>query len=122
MELIQSSWGFDIIATYNPDESDQSITILSALDQTVTTRTKPQISVPVALAGFRKYRWEVTDTGSTTTTLGSVHMAYCKASGSVCPAIDNYPSVGEGQISPSSVRLVTMDIHIVNVLKVYWVK
>ena len=100
-----SSWGFDIIATYNPDQSDQSdqpITILSALDQTVTTRTKPQISVPVALAGFRKYRWEVTDTGSTTTTLGSVHMAYCKATGDVCPSIDNYPSVGEGQISPSS--------------------
>ncbi|KAK8807821.1 hypothetical protein WA171_000770 [Blastocystis sp. BT1] len=100
-----SSWGFDIIATYNPDQSDQSdqpITILSALDQTVTTRTKPQISVPVALAGFRKYRWEVTDTGSTTTTLGSVHMAYCKATGDVCPSIDNYPSVAEGQISPSS--------------------
>ncbi|KNB41259.1 hypothetical protein JH06_5910 [Blastocystis sp. subtype 4] len=29
-------------------------------------------------------------------------MAYCKATGSVCPGIDNYPSVGEGQISPSS--------------------
>ncbi|KAK8800128.1 hypothetical protein WA171_004763 [Blastocystis sp. BT1] len=98
-----SSWGFDIIANYNPDdEDDEPITVLRAMDQTVTERTKPQISVPVALAGFRRYRWEVTDTGSTTTTLGSVHMAYCKATGSVCPGIGNYPSVGEGQISPSS--------------------
>ena len=56
----------------------------------------------MALAGFRKYRWEVTDTGSTTTTLSSVHTAYCKASGAVCPGIDNYPSVAEGQISPAS--------------------
>ena len=98
-----SSWGFDIIANYNPDDTtNEPVTILSAIDQTVTSRTKPQISVPVALAGFRRYRWEVTDTGSTTTTLGSVHMAYCKPTGSVCPSIDNYPSVGEGQISPSS--------------------
>ena len=41
-------------------------------------------------------------TGTTGTTLGSIHTAYCKASGAVCPSIDNYPSVGESQISPSS--------------------
>ncbi|KAK8806653.1 hypothetical protein WA171_004334 [Blastocystis sp. BT1] len=98
-----TSWGFDIIANYNPDDTtNEPVTILSAIDQTVTSRTKPQIPVPVALAGFRRYRWEVTVTGTTGTTLGSIHMAYCKASGAVCPAIDNYPSVGEGQISPSS--------------------
>ncbi|KAK8800503.1 hypothetical protein WA171_005134 [Blastocystis sp. BT1] len=98
-----TSWGFDIIANYNPDDTtNEPVTILSAIGQTVTSRTKPQIAVPVALAGFRRYRWEVTDTGSTTTTLGSVHMAYCKPTGSVCPRIGNYPSVGEGQISPSS--------------------
>ena len=97
-----SSWGFDIYGHSNLDDEQESVTILNAVNQTVTSRTKPQISVPVALAGFRRYRWEVTDTGSTTTTLGSVHMAYCKATGSVCPGIGNYPSVGEGQISPSS--------------------
>ncbi|KNB42135.1 hypothetical protein JH06_4648 [Blastocystis sp. subtype 4] len=96
-----SSWGFDINGYFNPDdERDQPVTILNALDQTV--RTKPQISVPVALAGFRRYRWEVTDTGSTTTTLGSVHVAYCKATGDVCAGEGTYPSVAEGQISPSS--------------------
>ncbi|KNB41300.1 hypothetical protein JH06_5826 [Blastocystis sp. subtype 4] len=98
-----SSWGFDIIANFNPDDtSSEQVTILSAIDQSVIEKTKPQIPVPVALAGFRRYRWEVTDTASSTTSLGSVHMAYCKASGDVCPAIGNYPSVAEGQISPSS--------------------
>ncbi|KNB41320.1 cadherin domain-containing protein, partial [Blastocystis sp. subtype 4] len=97
-----TSWGFDIIANYNLDDTTNiQMTILSAIGQTVTERTKPQIAVPVALAGFHRYRWEMTVTGSTGTTLGSVHMAYCKASGSVCPGIGNYPSVGEGQISPS---------------------
>ena len=98
-----TSWGFDIIANYNPDDTtNEPVTILSAIDQTVTSRTKPQIPVPVALAGFRRYRWQVTNTASWTTILSSVHMAYCKPTGSVCPSIDNYPSVNEGQVSPSS--------------------
>ena len=98
-----TSWGFDIIANYNPDDTTNiPVTILNTIGQTVTSRTKPQIPVPVALAGFRRYRWEVTVTGSTGTTLSSAHMAYCKASGAVCPGIGNYPSVAEGQISPSS--------------------
>ncbi|KNB41357.1 hypothetical protein JH06_5468 [Blastocystis sp. subtype 4] len=93
------SWGFDIIGSNPDDELDEPITVLSVSDQTITSRTKPQISVPVALAGFRRYRWEVTDTASSTMTLSSIHMAYCKATGYVCPGI---PSVAEGQISPSS--------------------
>ncbi|KNB41456.1 hypothetical protein JH06_5430 [Blastocystis sp. subtype 4] len=97
-----SSWGFRINAFFNPDNTEEEpITVLNVLDQTVTDRKKPQIPVPVALAGFRRYRWQVTDTGSTTTDLSSVHMAYCKATGNVCPSIGNYPSVAEGQISPS---------------------
>ncbi|KAK8802894.1 hypothetical protein WA171_006565 [Blastocystis sp. BT1] len=98
-----SSWGFDIYGYSNPDdEQAETTTILNAIDQTVTSRTKPQIPVPVALAGFRRYRWQVTNTASWTTILSSVHMAYCKPTGSVCPSIDNYPSVNEGQVSPSS--------------------
>ena len=98
-----SSWGFEINAYYNPDDTaEEPVTILESTSRTVTSRTKPQISVPVALAGFRKYRWEVTSAGSTTTSLGSVHMAYCKASGEVCAGEGTYPSVAEGQISPST--------------------
>ncbi|KNB41182.1 hypothetical protein JH06_5778 [Blastocystis sp. subtype 4] len=99
-----SSWCFDIYGYSNPDDQQESVTILNAVNQTVTSRTKPQISVPVALAGFRRYRWQVTDTDSYDYHLDitSIHMAYCKPTGSVCPSIDNYPSVGEGQISPSS--------------------
>ena len=98
-----TSWGFEITGFFNPDDQQEAaIIILDSEPRTITQKTKPQISVPVALAGFRRYRWEVTDTASSTTSLGSVHMAYCKASGDVCPAIGNYPSVAEGQISPSS--------------------
>ncbi|KNB46235.1 hypothetical protein JH06_5775 [Blastocystis sp. subtype 4] len=97
-----SSWGFDINAIHHIDDTVVGpVTILNAMNQRVVSRTKPQIAVPVALAGFRRYRWQVTK-ASSTTVLGSVHTAYCKPTGSVCPSIDSYPSVGEGQISPSS--------------------
>ncbi|KNB41318.1 hypothetical protein JH06_5406 [Blastocystis sp. subtype 4] len=97
-----SSWGFDIIGSNPEDELDEPVTVLSVSDQTITSRTKPRIAVPVALAGFRRYRWEMTDTASSTMTLSSIHMAYCKAMGDVCPGEGRYPSVNEGQISPSS--------------------
>ena len=95
-----SRLGFSITAMSHSSQ-EESIVILDITGLKVNSRTKPQISVPVALAGFRRYRWEVTATGSTNNAIGSVHMAYCKASGAVCPAIGNYPSVAEGQISPS---------------------
>ncbi|KNB41186.1 hypothetical protein JH06_5757 [Blastocystis sp. subtype 4] len=97
-----SSWDFYICGYSNPDYQQESVTILNAVNQTVTSRTKPQIAVPVALAGFCRYRWQITDTDSNSLCISSIHMAYCKPTGSVCPGIGNYPSVNEGQISPST--------------------
>ena len=51
----------------------------------------------VALAGFRTYRFEVTNAG-VQDAVGSIYFAYCKASGEVCPGVDNYLSVAEGRI------------------------
>ena len=34
-------------------------------------------------------------------TVSSVHLSYCKAQGAICPGVEAYPSVSEGQISPS---------------------
>ena len=73
-----SSWGFDIYGYSNPDDEQESVTILNAVNQTVTSRTKPQIAVPVALAGFCRYRWQITDTDSNSLCISSIHMAYCK--------------------------------------------
>ena len=94
-----TSWGFDINGWLS--EGSDPITMFSDGNVTVTSRTKSLISVPVALAGFRTFRWEITDQGSATTSLGAMFTAYCKASGAVCPAEGTYPSVGEGQISSS---------------------
>ena len=97
-----NNWGFDINTTFDPEDPRSEPVTTEFKAQSVLDRTKPQLAVPVALAGFRKVRWEVTNAGSSSTSIGSVHVAYCKASGNVCPGIDNYPPVGEGQISPST--------------------
>ena len=91
-----NSWGFDIHTTFDPDDPESEPVTTEFRGLSVLDRTKPQLAVPVALAGFRKVRWEVTNAGSASTDIGSVHVAYCKASGNVCPGIDNYPPVMEG--------------------------
>ena len=84
------------------DDQEERTTMLRTYDTTINSRTKPQISVPVALSSYRWYRWEVLIPPTYSTSIISMHFAYCKASGAVCPGIDAYPPVAEGQISPSS--------------------
>ena len=99
----RSSWGFNVYATFDPSNPEnEPITAFEGTSLRVVARTRPNIAIPVALAGFRKYRWEVTDTSSGTGVFSAFFMTYCKATGEVCPAIENYPSVSEGQISPSA--------------------
>ena len=69
--------------------------------QALPSRTKTMAEMPVGLAGFRKFRWSVTDAADVKLSLTSVHMAYCKGTGGACAAVDNYAAVGGGQISPA---------------------
>ena len=59
--------------------------------------------MPVGIAGFRQLRFEVDSAASGVVSTNAYVMQYCKPSGSgSCPAMGNYPAVGEGQISPST--------------------
>ena len=96
------SFGFAINAQVIIEDTESELTeIASVTSSELVSRTKPQVPVSVALAGFRTYRFEVTNAGAQNA-VGSIHFAYCKASGDVCPGVDNYPSVTEGQISPAA--------------------
>ena len=96
-----NSWSFHIHTTFNPDDPESEPIATEFNSISILDRTKPQLALPVALAGFRKVRWEVTNPDSASTHIRSIHVAYCKASDNVCPGVDNYPSVSEGQVSPS---------------------
>ena len=91
------SFGFDIQSTF---EQDNSTIITTFTGLSITDRKKPQIEVPVALAGFRTFKYSITNP-SNLPGYSSMHTTYCKASGAVCPGIESYPPVGEGQESPS---------------------
>ena len=94
--------GYEMYGSFSEQESwDDQITMMRASAQTITDRVKTEVPVPVALVGFRKFRWEILSSASTTT-FNTIAFSYCKATGAVCPAVERYPSVGEGQISAST--------------------
>ena len=93
-----SIWNFMMYGYMNPEEASTRIELINT-SQNLRSRTKPQISVPVALASFRKVRYEILQ-ASTGNMIGAMFTAYCKASGAVCPGVGYYPAVAEGQISP----------------------
>ena len=90
-------WNFDLYGYMN--SGDVNGVKLASVSESLRSRTKPQISVPVALASFRKVRYEILQ-ASTGNMIGAMFTAYCKASGAVCPGVGYYPAVAEGQISP----------------------
>ena len=90
---VLSNLGYALYGSLTEQESwDDQITMVTASAQTITDRVKTELPVPVALVGFRKFRWEILSSGSTTT-FNTIAFSYCKATGAVCPAVGNYPSV-----------------------------
>ena len=78
-------------------------TLLTISDQTYPSNvgwTKWSLNSP---SQFKSIKFTVNSVQSTSDAyISELQFMTCKPTGSVCPSIDNYPSVGEGQISPSS--------------------
>ena len=96
----RSSYGFSLYVRSN--ETDEYTSALAVLGQSTKAMSRCAWSVPLGIAGFKQLRFEVDDTASSTVTVSSYILQYCKPSGSdLCPGIGDYPSVGEGKISPA---------------------
>ena len=95
------SVGFAIGGENDESSSFPPVQLAAKQALAIPSRTKTVAEMPVGLAGFRKFRWSVTDAADVKLTLTSVHMAYCKGTGTACAAIDGYAAVGGGQISPA---------------------
>ena len=97
----RTSYGFSLYLRSNEEEEYTSA--LAVTGQSLTERTRSAWSVPLGIAGFKQLRFEVDNTASSTVYVSSYILQYCKPSGSgVCPGVGDYPSVGEGEISPAS--------------------
>ena len=96
----RTSWGFSLYA--RKSEEDEYTSTLELLEQSTKALDRNTWSVPVGIAGFRQMRFEIDDTSSATVSFSAHFLLYCRpASAGACPAIDEYPMVGEGQISPA---------------------
>ena len=55
-----NSMDFTIQTIFDPDDSLIAPLTTQFQGQTITDRVKPQFSVPVGMAGFRRVHWEIT--------------------------------------------------------------
>ena len=72
-------------------------------NETMALVGRVEADAPAGLVGFRAFRFDQQNGDSSTLfTVASFLTLYCKSSGAMCPGIDPFPSVEEGQISPAS--------------------
>ena len=91
--------GFSIYTRY--EEGEEYTSAVAVNGQSVGSRQRSTWEVPVGIAGFKEFRFEIDSTASTAVSASSFFTLFCKASGTgSCPAMGEYPAVGEGQISP----------------------
>ena len=96
----RTSYGFSLYVRRESEEEETSA--LALLDQSTKALQRSNWGVPVGIAGFRYFRFKVDDTASSIVYVSSYMLLYCKPTGTgLCPAIGDYPSVGEGEISPA---------------------
>ena len=94
-----SSFGFSIYARW---EGDEFVSALAQTGQTMLDRTRSAWDMPIGIAGFTQFRYVFDTIASAAPSINAIVFQYCKPSGSgTCPGIGNYPSVGEGEISPA---------------------
>ncbi|KAK8820269.1 hypothetical protein WA577_006335 [Blastocystis sp. JDR] len=95
-----TGYGFTVKGRW--DTNEEYTNAMSQTGQATKAQDRVSWDMPVGIAGFRQFRFEVDSVASAIVSTNAYIMLYCKPSGSgSCPAVGNYPSVGEGQISPA---------------------
>ena len=94
-----SSFGFSI---YSRWEGDEFVSALAQTGQLMHDRERSAWAMPIGIVGFTQFRYVIDTIASAAPSINAIVFQYCKPSGSgTCPGIGNYPSVGEGQVSPA---------------------
>ena len=93
-------WGFSLYT--RKEEADEPIAVLSLVDQKTEALRRVTWNAPVGLAGFRHFKYTTDVAASSSISFSAQFLLFCRAEGNVCPGIDDYPPVAEGQISPGA--------------------
>ena len=93
-------FGFSL---YGNTSNGSSLPVLAVTNASTKERARNLWEAPVAVMGFPSFRFEVDAVASTDVSVNAFMMLYCKpASTGSCPAVGDFPAVGEGQISPAA--------------------
>ena len=96
----QTGYGFTVKGRW--EDSDEYTSALGVIGQATKQQERVAWSAPAGIAGFKQFRFEVDSAASGVVYTNAIVFQYCKPSGtSSCPAVGDYPSVGEGEISPA---------------------
>ena len=102
MQSTYSRTGFGFSLYVRMSSEDEYISSLAVTGQSTQALRRIAWGVPVGIAGFKQLKYEVDVPASSAVYFSSIILQYCKPSGTgVCPGIGDYPSVGEGEISPA---------------------
>ena len=93
-----NKWSFSI---YGKFANENFTTIAEIKDFNTTARTRGIVSIPVGVASFSYLKLETDALKTYSLSLVEMMFMYCKASGSICEGVDDFPTVAEGQISPA---------------------
>ena len=105
-----NSWGFVVGVAVNPiswelegrqEGVEDFVSLAKRVEYSQVDRVKDMVATPVAVAGFREFRWTSLAALRSAPKVSAILLQYCVARGEVCEAVGDYPSVQEGQISPS---------------------
>ena len=94
-----SNWGFSLFGTVQ----SETIKLHEVIGETTQSRSRSYYNVSAGLMEFSALRWQldILPSSGTVPPLTEILVMYCKSSGELCPGVDNFPTVAEGQISPS---------------------
>ena len=88
---------------YGSTSKGASLPVLAVTNASTKERARNLWEAPVAVMGFPSFRFEVDAVASTDVSVNAFMTLYCKpASTGSCPAVGDFPAVGEGQISPAA--------------------
>ena len=94
--------GYDFSVYGRWETTDEYTSALAVTGQSTKNMDRSAWAMPVGMAGFSQFRFVVDYIASGTVSTNAYVMQYCKPSGSgTCPAVGEYPAVGEGEISPT---------------------
>lgn len=90
---------FSSLYGYTVNQDEVEVALIN--DPEFKKVTRYEFATSVGLMGFHSFRYELNAIPRDVPNYAAFSLLYCKASSSMCPGIDQYPSVSEGQISPA---------------------